>query len=301
MGMIREYRSHLWAALMTGAAAAAAGAIVGLALTNFGPWAEDRVTQAEPSRNVIVKPADELPTAQPSPAAVDEASVDGFTVRLFDSDVQGDTTTVFYSVEVPSEASYAEMVGTVRVANPDGTMAFPSVSGQVSDIDPAIVGVQSDAQSAAVFDSAEIQRGGVLTFGPFLTSEGVPVDIETTGAALRQGLHVTIAGDDFLATLADGNNIDGSGATTLMTLRNTTAGGTIQLNYPEGELRVSLDGVPAEVAKGGAGFTKSEGYEVGVGQAHLFVVGEVGDATAVTITAPSVGRLVKGDWSFTLD
>lgn len=229
-------------------------------------------------------------------------SIAGYTVTIRDIEHSATETTIRY--EVDSTNPQYGMILAARAVNPDGTVVYPVRSEgpdrMIQHADGTVEWV--GPEPAVAFDSRELRPGAVVKFGPFLGSEATPALFSATGAELRAGLTVTLAGDEFYATMEPGSPVDAIGDTTLVTLTSTSADATVQVDWPAGTgLAWTINGQPGEVVKGGGGFNKKPGYEIGGTYAGSLLPAVIGDNDVVEAHAATIGRITQGDWSFPLD
>lgn len=293
--VIHFRRVALWTLL-----SAVAGAGVGMALaTHVG------------GNQLILPPpvSDEasLPTPVASPGDGVTRSAGGFGVTLYGIETGASEAIVTYRVSLESQDGFTDMLGVPRIVNPDGSVVIPSVYGEAEQVDPEADGLQNGAQSAAVFQTGEVQPGALVRFGPFFEGLAEGASFSATGAELRSGFEVVIHGETFLVTLEDVGEVppvEGFGTIdgyiTTLKFANIEEPGSLMFRHPRSTVTVTVGGEVLEEVKGSSGFTKTEGMDVNAGTASTTFVGIIADDAVVDVRVDSIGRVVKGEWDFPL-
>ena len=229
--------------------------------------------------------------------ALDTRTVDGVTLEFQGAKpLDQSRTAVYYKTRAEASDAFADMLGVPRVVNPDGSIVLPQAygeNGQRPDGPDGVPGLPAGS-SSAIFNSTDIQPGATVRFGPFFRSSNSGFNLETTGAALLAGQHMTIDGEDFIVAA------DTSAAMTNIKFVNTDPAPSVMATHPASVVTVSFDGVAQAVVHGSGNFAKTPSYDVNANQSSVVVKGELGPNTAVVITNTSAGNVVKGDFDFPL-
>lgn len=225
-------------------------------------------------------------------------SVAGITVDFQGAASLGaSNTVVYYKAHVQGSALFVDMLGVPRIENRDGSVVLPRAygeNGKRSDGSDGVPGLPAGS-SSAIYETAQIQPGAVIRFGPFFRSATEGFSVATSGAALLEGQSATIGGQRF--------NIVAEASAGMINIKflNVDTAPSVMATHPGSIVTVTFDGRPANVVHGSANFAKDATLEVNANQSSVVVNEALSSDTAVVITSNSTGSVVHGDWAFTLD
>lgn len=237
-----------------------------------------------------IRPNDSAPIAS--------QSVAGITVAFQGATSLDDSrTVVYYKAHTQDSDLFVDMLGIPRIENRDGTVVLPQAygeNGKRADGSDGVPGLPAGS-SSAIYETAQIQPGAVIRFGPFFRSTTEGFSFATSGAALLEGQSATIAGQRFNIVA------DASTGVTSIKFVNVDAAPSVMATHPGSIVTVTFNGRSADVVHGSANFAKDATLDVNANQSSIVVTGELSADTAVVITSNSTGSVVHGDWVFPLD
>jgi hypothetical protein len=206
-------------------------------------------------------------------------------------------TVVYYKAHVQDSALFVDMLGVPRIENRDGSVVLPEAYGENgtrSDGSDGVPGLPAES-SSAIYETAQIQPGAVVRFGPFFRSSTEGFSVTTSGAALLKGEPATIGGQHFNIVA------EASGGMTNIKFLNVDAAPSIMATHPGSVVTVTFGGRPANVVHGSSNFAKDATFEVNANQSSIVVSDDLSSDAAVVISSNSTGSVVHGDWAFALD
>lgn len=179
--------------------------------------------------------------------------------------------------------------------NPDGTVVNPLAYGLGSNTDTnvGVPGIPAGS-SGAIYESADIQPGAIIRFGPLFRAGAGSWSVHATGQQLLDGVTTAIGGEQFRVSAQS------TAGMTMVTLVNVTPDASVMATSPASRETVTVDGKAVTEVHGSAGFGKTDSGEINANRSTIVIQAELAPDSEVDISGGSIGMVVRGNWDFPL-